>query len=106
MAAASADLLANERTFLAYIRTALSLQLAGLAVFQFLDVAHRVVRPLLGLTLVGIGSYVAVAGLVRYRTNDANLRSDAEVTTPLSPAIIAVVVVGVPLIAAIVIAVS
>jgi putative membrane protein len=37
-------LLANERTFLAYVRTALSLQVAGLAVLQFLTEADQVVR--------------------------------------------------------------
>jgi putative membrane protein len=101
--AAPTDLLANERTFLAYVRTALSLQLAGLAVFQFLDVAHRVVRPLLGSTLVGIGSYVAVAGYLRYRDNDARIRSNTEITSPASPQVIALVVFAVPLVAAVVI---
>jgi putative membrane protein len=104
--AAPSDLLANERTFLAYMRTALALQLAGLAVFQFLDVAHRVVRPLLGLTLVGIGSYVAVAGFIRYRTNDRNLRSETEITSPVSPQLIAIAVVVVPVVAAVVIALT
>jgi putative membrane protein len=101
--AAPTDLLANERTFLAYVRTALSLQLAGLAVFQFLDVAHHVVRPLLGLTLVGIGSYVAVAGYLRYQHNDSTIRSGNEVTTPTSPIVIALAVFAVPLVAAVVI---
>jgi putative membrane protein len=104
--AAPTDLLANERTFLAYVRTALSLQLAGLAVFQFLDVAHHVLRPLLGITLVGIGSYVAVAGYLRYRTTDRNLRSATEVTSPMSPQVIAVAVVVVPLVAAVIIALT
>jgi putative membrane protein len=101
--AAPTDLLANERTFLAYIRTALALQLAGLAVFQFLDVAHRVVRPLLGLTLVGVGSYIAVAGFLRYRHNDRLLRSNAEIASPVSPQVIAFIVFAVPLVAAVVI---
>ena len=104
--AATNDLLANERTFLAYVRTALALQLAGLAVFQFLDVGYSVLRPLLGLTLVGIGSYVAIAGLIRYRTNDRNLRANAELGTPVSPQIIVIVVVVVPLAAAIIIALT
>jgi len=42
-------LLANERTFLAYIRTALALQLAGLAVLQFLTHGHQGLRLALGV---------------------------------------------------------
>ena len=34
-------LLANERTFLAWVRTALSLQIAGLGVLQFLTHGHE-----------------------------------------------------------------
>src|SRR5262245_38656587 len=101
--AAPTDLLANERTFLAYIRTALSLQLAGLAVFQFLDVAHHVLRPLLGLALVAVGSYVAIAGLMSFRENDRNLRDGKELVSPVAPVLLAVVVIGVPLIAAVII---
>ena len=37
-------LLANERTFLAYLRTALSLQVAGLGVLQFLTHGSDAVR--------------------------------------------------------------
>jgi putative membrane protein len=103
---APTDLLANERTFLAYIRTALALQAAGLAVFQFLDVAHHVLRPLLGLLLVGIGSYVAVAGYLRYRTNEHNLRTGAEVTSTSSPMVISVAVIAVPLVSAVILAVT
>jgi putative membrane protein len=42
-------LLANERTFLAYVRTALSLQIAGLGVLQFLTNGHNVLRLVLGV---------------------------------------------------------
>jgi putative membrane protein len=73
------DLLANERTFLAYLRTALALQLAGLAVLQFLDVAHSPVRDLLALVLVAVGSYVGVAGYRRFRQNERLIRAAQEV---------------------------
>ena len=46
-------LLANERTFLAYLRTALSLQVAGLAVLQFLTKGHSSLRLTLGGVSVG-----------------------------------------------------
>ena len=48
-------LLANERTFLAYVRTALALQVAGLGVLQFLTQARDGLRVGLGVLLVGSG---------------------------------------------------
>ncbi len=66
-------LLANERTFLAWIRTALSLQIAGLGVLQFLTHGHDFVRYTLGIGLVLAGSYVGLTGylpLLRQREGD------------------------------------
>ena len=53
--------LANERTFLAWVRTALALDAAGLAVLHLLPVLVLPgARELLGLALVGLGAVVAV----------------------------------------------
>lgn len=98
-------LLANERTFLAYVRTALSLQVAGLAALQFLTEGHEGLRISLGLLLVGIGSYVALAGYLRFRDNERSIRSGAEMHAARSTTPVAVAVVGVPLIAALLLAV-
>src|SRR5256885_2219957 len=50
--------LANERTFLAWLRTALALVGGGLAVAQFLGAG--VVRTVLAVALLGLGALVAV----------------------------------------------
>ena len=94
-------LLANERTFLAYIRTALALQLAGLAVLQFFTQGHHVLRLVLGVLLVAVGSYVGVAGLLRYRRNDRSIREGEELHANRAASPIAAAVVIIPLAAAI-----
>lgn len=94
-------LLANERTALAYVRTALSLQVAGIAVLQFLTQGHEAVRYLLGLALVAAGSLAAVAGLRRTRVNDHVIRTGGHMTTPRGAVVVTGVVVVVPLAAAV-----
>ena len=94
-------LLANERTFLAYVRTALALQVAGLGVLQFLTHGHAAVRVLLGLALVAVGSYVGFAGFRRYRANERAIRSGTEIGGSRPGAELTTVVVVVPLVAAV-----
>jgi putative membrane protein len=99
-------LLANERTFLAYVRTALSLQVAGLAVLQFLTNGHDGLRLALGVVLVAVGSYVGLIGWLRYRANDRAIRAGVDMAPTRSPTVIAVAVVAVPLVAAVVLSLS
>lgn len=99
-------LLANERTFLAYVRTALSLQVAGLGVLQFLTQGHDALRVLLGTALVLVGSYVGLTGYLRFRDNERTIRSGEQMPTPRSTSVIAVAVVAVPLVAAVLITLS
>ena len=94
-------LLANERTFLAYVRTALALQVAGLGVLQFLTHGHTGVRVVLGLALVAVGSYVVLAGFRRYRSNERAIRAGAEVTSASTGVVVTTFVVAVPLVAAV-----
>ena len=68
-------LLANERTFLAYVRTALALQIAGLGVLQFLTHGHDAVRYRLGLALVVAGSFLGVSGYRRFTANERAIRA-------------------------------
>ncbi len=97
-------LLANERTFLAYIRTALALQVAGLGVLQFLTHGHGAVRYVLGVGLVVSGSYVGLTGYHRYRTNDRAIRTGTDMHTPRGTAVLAFAVALLPLVAALVLA--
>jgi putative membrane protein len=64
--------LANERTFLAYVRTALGLDAAGLAATQFLHSAH--LRFAIAIILVLLGMLVAVLGYRRWEATEFAMR--------------------------------
>jgi putative membrane protein len=66
--------LANERTFLAWVRTALALIVAGGAIAQFAVSVTPVVRGAISILLIGLGACVAVAGHGRWRRADRALR--------------------------------
>lgn len=66
--------LANERTFLSYVRTALALDAAGLAATQFLHPSAAHLRLALGLVLVGLGVTVAVLGYRRWEATERAMR--------------------------------
>lgn len=67
--------LANERTYLAWQRTALGLLAASVAVIQFLpESTHPFWRYGIGLALGIIAVVVAISGLIRWRQNDRAIR--------------------------------
>lgn len=80
--------MANERTFLAWNRTALALIGGGLAVEQFLDTG-RATRLLLGIPLIVLGAALAVASYGRWRTNEDALNRGEEVPPSRLPAFVA-----------------
>lgn len=94
-------LLANERTFLAYVRTALALQVAGFGILQFLTHGHGAVRYPLGLSLVVAGSFLGLSGYRRFRGNEQAMRAGADLGRSTGSAVVAVVVVALPLLAAV-----
>lgn len=69
-------LLANERTFLAWMRTALGLIAGGVALEQFvrIDQGEDVVVAIAILTILA-GAVVAVIGTIRWSRTDAAMRS-------------------------------
>jgi putative membrane protein len=73
--------LANERTFLAYVRTALGLDAAGLAVKQFFEPSSVHLRLALAVGVVFLGIAVAALGYLRWRQTERAMRLDA----PLPP---------------------
>jgi putative membrane protein len=93
-------LFANERTFLAYIRTALALQVAGLGALQFLTQSHDLVRYALGVALVATGSFTGVAGLRRMRANERAMRAGQDIRPGATSTVVVAVVVLVPMLAA------
>lgn len=67
--------LANERTFLAGVRTALALLAAGVAVIQFLPAAiPRPARLVLGLLLIGLALLLAATSHRRWRRVERAMR--------------------------------
>jgi putative membrane protein len=66
-------LLANERTLLAWVRTALTLEAGGVALAHF--VADSPLGIATGLTAIVSGAIIAVIGYRRYRTADMAIRS-------------------------------
>ena len=99
-------LLANERTFLAYVRTALALQIAGLGVLQFLTHGHNAVRVGLGLALVVTGSVLGLSGYRRFTANERAIRAGEEMGTTRATSLVTLAVALVPLVAAVVLAVT
>ncbi|UVS77408.1 YidH family protein [Actinokineospora sp. UTMC 2448] len=92
--------LANERTFLAWVRTALALVAAGVAVAQYLpDLGPPVVRTVLGVVLVLFGS--GVAGLSHRRWRRAQEAIRAGRALPSAPEL-AVIAYGVALVGVVV----
>lgn len=67
--------LANERTFLAYVRTALSLLAAGVVLLQYF--AANPGYLLLGWVLSGSGAIVLAVGVFRFFQVKRSLRADA-----------------------------
>lgn len=94
-------LLANERTFLAYVRTALALQVAGFGILQFLTHGHGAVRYGLGLALVAAGSFLGLSGYRRLRRNEQAMRAGEDLGRSTGSVVVAVVVVALPLLAAV-----
>jgi len=73
--------LANERTFLAYVRTALALDAGGLAAAQFLHPSAIHLRLAIAVVLVVLGVLVAALGYSRWLATDRAMREGA----PLPP---------------------
>ena len=82
--------LANERTFLAWLRTALALVGGGLAVAQFLPPGG--VRTVLAVALLALGSTVATWAVVHWTARERAIREDRELPRSRFPAALAVLV--------------
>jgi putative membrane protein len=64
--------LANERTFLAWMRTALGLIAGGVALDQFVSVAEgSAFVTVVAFAVMALGALVAVVGVLQWRRADA-----------------------------------
>jgi putative membrane protein len=68
--------LANERTYLAWNRTALALIGAGLAAGQLLDFDSRTARLVVALPPIVLGLVLAVTSYRRWEANERAMRLD------------------------------
>ncbi len=85
--------LANERTFLAWIRTALALLGGGLAVAGFLPELHVPgLRTVLAVALMLLGAAVAIRAVDHWTRCEAAIRQDRPLPPSRFPAILALTV--------------
>lgn len=93
-------LLANERTLLAWVRTALALLAAGGGLYEFTDISGR--RGLAAaLALMGVAA--AAAGAARYAATARAIRAGEAMSTTRGPELLAlaVAVLGIGLVVAV-----
>jgi putative membrane protein len=99
---------ANERTFLAWSRTALALVVAGLGIVQLLPPFPGVAagRHLLGVPLIVLGAVLAVAAYTEWVRNQRALRRGEPMPVSVMPWILAATITGIAIIAAVVLLLS
>ena len=85
--------LANERTFLAYERTAVGLVAAALAVFHLLDPSWS--QRLLGVLLVASAVVAAGGGWLRFQQADRAIRQGRELPAGTTVHVMALAVLAV-----------
>jgi inner membrane protein YidH len=99
---------ANERTFLAWSRTALALVVAGLGVIQLLPPFPGVPwgRHVLGLPLIVFGAVVAVTAYREWTRSQWAMRHGQPLPRSVMPTIMAVIIAAMAVVAAIVVLIS
>ncbi len=99
---------ANERTFLAWSRTALALVVAGLGVVQLLPPFPGVPwgRHTLGIPLIVFGAIVAVTAYIEWAQSQRAMRHGRPLPRSVMPVIMTVVIAAMAVLAAIVVLAS
>jgi putative membrane protein len=99
---------ANERTFLAWSRTALALVVAGLAIVQLLPPFPHVPsgRHLIGIPLIALGAVLAVAAYAEWVRIQHALRRREPMPRSVLPWILAATVTAIAVIAVVVLILS
>jgi putative membrane protein len=100
--------LANERTFLAWNRTALALVVAGLGIVQLLPPCPGVPwgRHILCVPLIVLGAAVSVIAYWDWQRTQVALRHHAPLPRSVLPQVLAATIAGIAVLAAVVLLVS
>jgi putative membrane protein len=86
-------LLANERTFLAWVRTALAVLAGGIALTQLGH--HSKAQGVVGMVVILLGGIMAIIGYVRFHAADEAIKRGELPTVGREPAIQASVIAAV-----------
>ena len=99
---------ANERTFLAWTRTALAFMIAGLGVVQLLPPFPGVPwgRHVLGVPLIVIGGVIAVVSYGQWTRSQQALRRGEPMPKSVLPRVLAAAITIMAIVAAVVVLVS
>ena len=99
---------ANERTFLAWSRTALALVVAGLGVVQLLPPFPGVPwgRHVLGVPLIVFGAVVAVTAYGEWTRSQRAMRHQQPLPRSVMPVVMTVIIAAMAVTAAVVVLVS
>jgi putative membrane protein len=99
---------ANERTFLAWSRTALALVVAGLGIIQLLPPFPGVPwgRHVLGVPLIVFGAVVAVTAYREWTRSQWAMRHGQPLPRSVMPTIMAVIIAAMAVVSAIVVLAS
>lgn len=88
--------LANERTFLAYLRTALGLFVAGIAVLELVDISgSSAYDTLLGVSLLALGILTSATSYRRWRAAEEAMRRASPLPYSPVPRLLAAALTGV-----------
>lgn len=94
--------LANERTFLAWIRTSLALIAGGLAVIELVPTFGLAGgREALGAVLITLGTVLAIGSMARWAGAEEAIRENRPIPATKLPLILAVGVIGVSVMVAV-----
>ncbi|MFT3900701.1 MAG: DUF202 domain-containing protein [Gordonia sp. (in: high G+C Gram-positive bacteria)] len=74
--------LAAERTVLAWVRTSIGLIAAGVAILHLFGSFSPTARLILGTTVIALGAFTAVVGVVRWREVDRALNRGGAMPGP------------------------
>lgn len=99
---------ANERTFLAWTRTALAFVVAGLGVVQLLPAFPGVPwgRHVLGVPLIILGGVMAVVAYIQWMRSQRALRHGEPMPRSVLPRVLAATVSALAIVAAVIVLIS